>query len=242
MRSGDDLNQAGLPPSFEPPSNTPGEPVILDPFCQPPVPFPEIVLDPARVFKRSEDAVVKSYTYSDESYIYGETRFDDIGERIRFSVVKVDTGPELIPGVSRADVQYFDEEFTDNTGRTIPAEVADDQGRLTSDHIYMFATVKLQNDSVGAIDFYASNFSFITAKELKVVSEGVELRYNSADPKTGLKDGGIVKLGINETREVVLGFIVDPSFLDSGKLYFVWDVGGRNRCVKTDAPHIAQEV
>jgi|GEM_PF-3195663 len=175
-----------------------------------------IIQEEESKFPRPDVKIKKSNIYKMNDVVeINDEQFDDSINRLKFKINNVTISSELPDGVSKNQVDYFQEK-TDETGKLLNKK-------------YIIIDLLIKNECDKKIFYYVNCGNFIEMyPDGKVIDSCSEVRYqNYYDPTTqGIKDGCKVDFEPNEEKLVKIIYISNVSMSESKNLYYMIDIVG----------------
>ena len=135
---------------------------------------------------------------------------------IEFSNLTLTVSKDILNGILKDDIIYFDEE-------------TDDNGRLLQEQSYIFADITLNNTTSETVEIYLSFGTFIVLNsENEITDSSIETRYRSDYTSTDpyRKDYFKYSLAPNSSSAVTIGYIVRDTIINSNDLYYMINKDG----------------
>lgn len=163
-------------------------------------PRPEYKINKANIYKMKDEVSINCMD------IYGVTWIK------KFKINNVTISSELPEGITKEQVNYFDEKTNEN-------------GTLLNNQ-YIFMDISVKNESQNEVVYYLNSGNFIELNdEMKVIDSTNEARYQSLydTSKQGIKDYFRIILKPEEEIEVTIAYICNKSMAESDSIYYMLD-------------------
>lgn len=161
---------------------------------------PEYKINKASIYKMNDEVSINCMD------IYGVTWIK------KFKINNVTISSELPEGITKEQVNYFDEKTNEN-------------GTLLNKQ-YIFMNISVKNESQNEVVYYLNSGNFIELNdEMKVIDSTNEARYQSLydTSKQGIKDYFRILLKPEEEIEVTIAYICNKSMAESDSIYYMLD-------------------
>ena len=163
-------------------------------------PRPEYKINKSNIYKMNDEVSINCMD------IYGVTWIK------KFKINNVTISSELPEGITKEQVNYFDEKTNEN-------------GTLLNKQ-YIFMNISVKNESQNEVVYYLNSGNFIELNdEMKVIDSTNEARYQSLydTSKQGIKDYFRILLKPEEEIEVTIAYICNKSMAESDSIYYMLD-------------------